>query len=362
MIMFFMLIFVPVSLILAYFPGTSRVWVFVSSILAIIPLAVMIRRGTEQIATKTGPSIGGLLNVSLGNTAELILALFVLVGGNTEVVKGQITGSIIGNSLLGLGLAILVGTWGKRNLKFNRDQVGLLSTLLILVLIGLLLPALFDFTERGIVQVPNAVSLDEQLSLAVSVVLILLYIGNLVYTLVTHDDIFSARPKSEHNKRTLEEDRWPVWKSLLVLLVATAFVAVESELISNALEETAGALGVTTFFLGVVVLAIIGNAAEYFSAIYFARQENMDIVMSITVGSTVQVALFVAPLLVLISYLIGSPMDLVFNNPIELIAIAAVAFVVNGISKDGEVTWFEGALLIGVYFLLAIAFFLVTPP
>jgi Ca2+:H+ antiporter len=217
-------------------------------------------------------------------------------------------------------------------LKFNRDQAGLLSTLLMLVLIGLLLPAIFDFTERDIVKAPNALTLDEQLSLAVSVVLILLYIGNLVYTLVTHEDLF-----------------------------ATAATAVEAELVSGALESTASTIGVTTFFLGVIVLAVIGNAAEYVSAIYFARKGNMDLVMPITVGSTVQVALFIAPLLVLVSYLIGEPMNLVFNNPIELIAIVGVAFAVNAIAKDGEVTWFEGALLIGVYLLMAIAFFLVTP-
>lgn len=357
----FMLVLIPISLVLAFLVNSSPVWVFLSSLLAIVPLAVWIRRGTEQIAFRTGPAIGSLLNISLGNAAELVLALFVLSAGHAEVVKGQITGSIIGNSLLGLGLAIIVGTWGKQNLKFNRDNAGLLSTLLMLVLIGLLLPAIFDFTERDIIKAPNAIALDETLSLAVSIVLILLYIGNLIYTLVTHHDVFST--KSEENEKLPEEQghRWSLGKSLLILFSATAVTALEAELVSGALEETAGMIGVTTFFLGVVILAVIGNAAEYVSAVYFARKGDMDFVMPITVGSTVQVALFVAPVLVLVSYMMGKPMDLVFNNPIELVAIAAVAFAVNAISKDGEVTWFEGALLLGVYILLAIAFFLVTP-
>ena len=362
MIFLWMLGFVPLSLVLALVLHAAPVWVFLSSVLAIVPLAVWIQRATEEIAHHTGSSIGGLLNVSFGNAAELIIALFVLTGGNPDVVKGQITGSIIGNSLFGLGLAILVGTWGKRNLKFNRDQAGLLSTMLVLVLIGLLLPAVFDFTERDIVRAPNTFALDERLSLAVSVVLILLYIGNLIYTLVTHDDIFSTNEQGNSGQQTEEtSEPWSLVKSLAVLIVATAVTAVEAELVSNALEATAGAIGVTTFFLGVVVLAVIGNAAEYITALHFARKGNMDLVMSITVGSTVQVALVVAPVLVLASYLIGKPMDLVFNNPIELVAIAGVAFAVNAISKDGEVTWFEGALLVGVYVLMAIAFFLVNP-
>jgi Ca2+:H+ antiporter len=362
MIFTYMLLFVPISLALAFLFPASPVLVFLSSVLAIVPLAVWIQRGTEQVALRMGPSIGGLLNVSFGNAAELILALFVLSAGHTAVVKGQITGSIIGNSLLGLGLATVVGTWGKPRLRFNRDQAGQHSTLLMLVLIGLLLPAIFDFTERDLARAPNAFQLDEQLSLIVSVVLILLYIANLIYTLVTHNDIFSGSGEEQPSDQgEAHENRWPIWKSLLVLFLATAVTAVEAELVSGALEGTASMLGVTTFFLGVIVLAVIGNAAEYVSAVYFARQEKMDIVMSITAGSTVQVALFVAPLLVLVSYFIGKPMDLVFNNPIELVAIAAVAFSVNAIARDGEVSWFEGALLLGTYLLMATAFFLVTP-
>ena len=356
--MFFtiMLVFVPASLILAYFFNFGPIWVFLSSILAIVPLAVWIRRSTEQIAMIAGPSIGGLLNVTFGNAAELILALFVLLSGETVVVKGQITGSIIGNGLLGLGLAVLIGTIGKQHQKFNRDRAGLLSTLLILVVIGLLVPALFNYTEADIATVPNVQSLDEWISLGVSIVLIVLYIANLIYTLITHRDVFQAEGQGGK-----EEAEWSLWKSLGILLAATAVTAWEADLVSGALTKSASQLGMTTFFLGVIVLAIIGNAAEYVSAVYFARRDQMSLVMAITVGSTIQVGLLLAPLLVLVSFFIGRPMNLVFPNPLELIAIAGVAFAVNAISQDGEVTWFEGALLIGVYILLGIAFFFVTP-
>jgi Ca2+:H+ antiporter len=358
----YLLIFIPVSLVLEYVVEVSPVWVFATSILAIVPLAVWIRRGTEQIAYKVGPSIGGLLNVTLGNTAELIIMFFILLNGSAEVVKGQITGSIISNSLLALGLAVFIGALSKKKLTFNRQKAGQLSTMLILVLIGLLLPAIFDFTERDIARAANASALDEYLSLAVSVILILLYFANLVYTLVTQRDVFSTQEENGETLPELEGDVWPVWKAVAVLVAATAVTTLEAEFISGALEQTAGQLGISVFFLGVTVLAVIGNFAEYVSAVYFARRGDMGLVMSVTVGGTIQIALFVAPLLVLVSYFIGSPMNLVFSNPIELIAIASVAFIVNAIAEDGEATWFEGALLIGVYVMLAIAFFFVTPP
>jgi Ca2+:H+ antiporter len=347
-----LLLLVPVSLGLTYFDAPP-LWIFATAAAAIIPLAEWIRRGTEQMAILAGPALGGLLNVTFGNAAELILALFVLTTGNTAVVKATLTGSIIGNSLLGLGLAILVGSWGREKQTFKRERAGLLSSLLILALIALLVPALFNYVERDLRGVSNARSLDERLSLGVSVVLILAYAGNLVYTLWTHRDVFAGAEGQE-------QATWSVWTALSVLLGATAVVAVEADLVSNALEATAGTLGLTEFFLGVIVLPLTGNAAEYFAAVYFARQNQMGLVMSIAVGSSIQIALLTAPLLVLISYAIGHPMNLVFSNPLELIAIAAVAFAVNAIAQDGETTWFEGLLLIAVYILLGMAFFFVT--
>ena len=355
-----LLVLVPVSLALSVISSVPRVVVFLSALFAIIPLAEWVRRATEQVAARAGSAIGGLMNVSFGNAPELILALFVLNAGHVDVVKAQITGSLIGNSLLGLGLAVVAGSFRSEVQKFNRERAGLLSSLLILVTIAVLLPALFDYTERGVLRNPDSAVLDEHLSLGVAVVLILVYIGNLVYTLVTHRDVFAQTPEPDERMDLGQPAPWPLSRSLLVLAAATAFTAIEAEIVSSTIEPTATRLGITPFFLGVVFLAIVGNAAEYISAVYFARRGRMGLVVGITVGSTIQVGLLVAPLLVIFSYFVGHRMNLVFNNPIELIAIAGAAFIVNSIAQDGETTWFEGVLLLAVYLLFALAFFLVT--
>jgi Ca2+:H+ antiporter len=345
---------IPMS-ILAPHLGAGPVLVFLLAGAAIVPLADWIRRATEQVAATAGSAIGGLLNVTFGNAAELILALFLLAKGSAGVVKASITGSIVGNSLLGLGLAILAGGWSRERQRFQRERAGLLSSLLILSVVALLVPALFDFTERQLRAVPAAGDLDERLSLGVAVVLLLAYAANLVYTLVTHRDLFAAEASEEDE--VLEP--WQLWRAMAVLVAATAAVAWEAELVSGALEATAGQLGLTTFFLGVIVLPLVGNAAEFFAAVYFARRDRMDLVMTIAVGSSIQIALFTAPLLVLLGQAMGKPMNLVFANPLELIAIAGVAFAVNAIAQDGETTWFEGVLLLAVYALLGLAFFFV---
>lgn len=373
MIMRLLLGFVPVSLVLGYGFHASPTWVFITALLGIIPLADLVRKATESVGEHAGQAIGGLLNVSFGNAPELILALFVLARGQVDVVKAQITGSIIGNALLGLGLAIVVGSWGRERQTFKRERASLLSSLLILSLIALLLPAVFDYTLRGMEggrHAALAAAVDERLSLCVAGLLIAVYIANLIYTLVTHRDVFAIGPEETDESAP---DGPPgeatagghghggagmsLGKGLGLLGIATVFTAAEAELVSGALESTAHSLGLGEFFLGVTVLAVVGNAAEYVSAVHFARQGKMGLVMTITVGSTIQIALLVAPLLVLTSYLMGKPMDLVFANPIELVAIAAVAFAVNAIAADGETTWFEGVLLLAVYALLALSFF-----
>ena len=359
MIFRWLLLLIPISLTMRYFFDLPPFVVFAAAILAIIPLAEWIRQATEQLAHKLGSTIGGLLNVTFGNMAELLLAIFVLLDGQQAVVKGQITGSIIGNSLLGLGLAVVVGTWGRDKQTFNKESAGRLSSLLILSVIALLLPALFNYTERGIVNQATANVLNEKLSLGVSVVLIAVYLANLVYTLITRRDVFESA--SENKDDSESGQNWSTRTAILILVVGTALTAWEAEIVSGGLESAAGTLGLSTFFLGVVVLAVIGNAAEYVAAIYFARKDDMTTVMGITVGSSIQVALLIAPLLVLISYAFGTPMNLVFANPLELIAIAAVAFIVNAIALDGETTWFEGVMLLAVYVILGMAFLFVTP-
>jgi Ca2+:H+ antiporter len=269
-----LLLLVPISIALALIEAVPRVLVFTAAILAIVPLAEWVRNATEHVAARAGSAIGGLLNVTFGNAPELILALFVLSGGHTAVVKAQITGSLIGNSLLGLGLAIVAGSFGRERQHFNRERAGLLSSLLILVTIAVMLPALFDYTERGVLRDPNTAALDEHLSLGVAVVLIIVYVGNLIYTLVTHRDLFARASAYSEEAEPEMAAPWPLRRSILILAGATILTAVEAELVSNTVEVTATRLGLTPFFLGVIVLAVVGNAAEYISAVYFARPDG----------------------------------------------------------------------------------------
>ena len=346
-----LLALVPLAPLLHYGFGAAPIWVFVAGIAGVAVLADWIRLATEHLAAQTGPAAGGLLQVSLGSLAELLLALFVLVRGETAVVHAQITGSIIGTSLLGLGLAIVAGGAGRPHQSFRRERASQLSTMLILVTIALLLPAVFDMTARHVTNNRHIAVSDEALSLAVSAVLLLLYAANLAYTLVTHRNVFAVDSDEEPTATT-----WSLATCLAVLAAATVAAAGDSELLSGALEDAAKTLHLSTTFVGVVVLALIGTIADLFSAVWFARQNRMGLVMSICIGSAIQMALVVAPLLVILSWALGRPMNLIFG-PLDLFAIAGTAFIVNAVAGDGETTWFEGVLLIGVYVLLASAFF-----
>lgn len=350
-----LLALVPVSLAMEHVFHAPALWTFVVSVMAIIPLASVVKDATEEVATHLGSTIGGLLNVSFGNASELILALFVLHAGEAEVAKAQITGSLIGNSLLGLGLGATLGGVKYATQGFDAKRTGVLSSLLTLVVFALLIPAMFDYTERDIKHIVDPSNLDLRMSLGVSVLLIGIYIANLVYTLVTHRDTFAD------NDEPHDVSDKPLWRSVTTLLVATVFVALVSEAVSGSLEAASSSLGVSKFFLGITLLAVVGNAAEYITAVYFARKNRMDLVMGITLGSTIQVGLLVAPVLVLASFAMGHPMTLVFRSPLELVAVTAAAFCVNAISRDGETNWFEGVLLLGVYLILSVAFFYVTP-
>lgn len=349
-----LLLLIPVSIALAWFQA-APLWIFVTAIGAIIPLSDYLRLGTEEASHHLGGAVGGLLNVTFGNAPELILAAFILRSGAVEVVRAQITGAFIGNGLLGLGLAIVVGSLGREKQTFKKESASMLSAMLMLCVVALLLPAMFDYAVRHGRHASEAQIRDDRLSLVVSGVLIAMYVGNLVYTLVTHRDIFAVEEPGED-----EQGRgWSLPVSLGVLLGATALTAVESELVSGALEAAAHTLGLSLVFLGIVVLAVVGNIPEKVTAIYFARRDRMGLVMTITVGSTIQIALLVTPLLVFISRLTGHPMNLVFASPLEMISFVSVALVVNAIARDGETTWFEGVLLLGVYVILATAYFFV---
>lgn len=346
---------IPVAPVLGFLTSVSPIWVFLAGAAAIAVLADWVRRATEHVASQAGPAIGGLMNISFGSLAELILAIFVLMAGKAEVVRAQITGSILGTSLFGLGLAIVVGSIGRDKQVFKRERAGQLSSLLILVVIALLLPAVFDLTGRLSSNADHILLTDEELSIGVSIVLLALYGANLVYTLITHRDVFASdEPREAH-------DGWPLAVSLLVLVAATAVIALEAHLVSGALEATADRMAVSPIFLGVIVLALVGTASDLFAASWFARKGKMGLVLNICVGSAIQIALVVAPALVLISWLIGHPMTLVFSSPLDLFAIAGTAFIVNAIAADGETTWFEGVLLVGVYVLFGLAFFFTSP-
>jgi len=345
-----LLLFVPLSLALHHFSLAGPQWVFLSGLVAIGVLADWVRRGTEQVAEHAGSTIGSLLNISFGNAAELVLALFVLSQAQTRVVQAQITGSIIGTTLLFFGIAALVGGLRHERQTFSQAQVGLQSTLLLLLAVAILLPAIFDMTERLQSPGANLSLLDERLSLCVSVVLLLLYGAHLVYVLVTHRVMFGRGS-------TGGAPEWSLPLGLAVMVGGTIGIAFESELVSARLAETASDLGLSPVFMGVVVLALIGTVADLFAAVAFALADKMDIVLGLCVGSAIQIALVVAPVLVLVSWAIGHPMNLVFGSPLDLFAIASAAFIVRVIAADGETTWFEGFLLIGVYVLFALAYF-----
>ena len=350
-----LLVFIPISLALKYLVGASALLVFATSAVAVAALAEWVRRSTDQLADRVGPAIGGLLTITFGSIAELVLALFVLIRGQANVVQAQIAGSILATSLFGLGLAIIVGGATRERQHFKPERAGLLSTLLILVVIALLLPAAFDLTERTSGHTARLGVSDEDVSLGVSVVLLLLYFANLIYTLVTHRDVFSA------DKPEGRSGGWSLALSLAVLIGATAAIALEAELLSGALEEAAVSLHLSPMFLGVIVLALVGTAGDLFAASWFAHEDRMGLVLQICIGSAIQVALVLAPLLVIVSWFLGRPMNLVFSNPLHLFAIASTAFIVNSVARDGETTWFEGVLLVGVYVLFGLAFFFLSP-
>jgi len=345
-----LLLFVPLSLALRYLLDAPPSWVFLTGAAAITILADWIRRATEQLAQRAGSTIGGLLNVSFGNAAELLLALFVLSAAQTRIVQAQITGSIIGTALLFLGISAFVGGIGRARQSLSRSSAGLLPTLLFLVLIAVLLPAVFDLTQRITAPEADISRLDERLSLGVSVVLLLIYAASLVYTLITNRNVFAPDAAGG-------APEWGLPRALLVMVASTTLIAIESELAASALEATSTQLGLSPVFMGVVVLALVGTASDLFAAVVFARRDNMDIVFGMCIGSAIQIALVVGPILALVSWLIGHPMSLVFGSPLDLFAIASTAFIVRAIAGDGETTWFEGLLLIGVYILIALAYY-----
>jgi Ca2+:H+ antiporter len=359
---------VPVAIALRFVPGLeNQTALFIVACLAIIPLAGWMGRATEHLAEHLGQGIGGLLNATFGNAAELIIALFALSKGLDGVVKASITGSIIGNILLVLGLSFFAGGVKFRQQKFNRTAASINATALTLAAIALIIPTVFH-QAAAVVPVTQGgwtPAKEQSLSLAIAIVLIVTYALTLLFSLITHKELFAGGEESHDvfaevgKERTVAEEHgvsWSVRKSATILLIATAFVALVSEFLVGAVEGARETLGLTEVFVGVIVVAIVGNAAEHSSAILMAMRNKMDLSMGIALGSSLQIALFVAPVLLFASYLFGRPMNLEFTIP-EVVAVVTSIIIVEQISSDGESNWVEGVQLLSVYAILAILFY-----
>jgi Ca2+:H+ antiporter len=315
----------------------------------------MMGRATEELAARSGPGIGGLLNVTFGNAPELIIALFALGAGLHEVVKASLVGSIIGNILLVMGAAMFVGGLGREKQTFSATAVSAQTSMLLLAATGMLMPAIYELVEGQGLPIPGAERVDfgstvEHLSLAVAIVLIATYVIGLFFSLKTHRDIFNPPYEDED---TLG---WSTRTSVLMLAGAGVAVGVMSEILVGSISEASHSIGLSEFFIGAIVVAIVGNAAEHWVAVLVARKDKMDLSVNIAIGSSAQVALFVAPVLVVTSFFIGpGPLPLVFNG-FELGGVLLAILIANYVTQEGESNWFEGVQLLAVYLILAIAF------
>jgi Ca2+:H+ antiporter len=353
---YLLLPFIPLAIALDL-ADVSPVVVFFSSALGVIPTAALMGRATEELAARSGPGIGGLLNVTFGNAPELIIALFALHAGLHEVVKASIIGSVIGNVLLVLGASMFVGGLGRDRQRFSRTSAAAQSAMLLLAIVAMMMPAIFELVEGKGLPLPGAehVAYDstvERLSLAVAIVLILSYGCGLLFSLRTHRDLFNppSAGDDEHG------EPWTVRRSVGALALAGVAVGVMSEILVGSISEAATSIGLTEFFVGAIVVAIVGNAAEHWVAVLVARKDKMDLAVNIAIGSSAQIALFVAPALVLVSFVLGpGPMPLVFNG-FELGGVFLAVLIAIHVTNEGESTWFEGVQLLAVYAVLALAF------
>ncbi|NEQ77445.1 MAG: calcium/proton exchanger [Okeania sp. SIO2C9] len=353
-----LLVFIPISIAGNFLEWGSSA-IFITSAIAIIPLAGWMGTATEEIAVVLGPNLGGLLNATFGNATELIIGIIALNAGLVSVVKASITGSIIGNLLLVMGLSMFLGGLRFKEQKFQSVVARLNASAMNLAVIAILVPTAVNATSDGISQ-----NTMQNLSGAVAVVLIAVYILTLLFSMKTHSYLYEvgvAGNESEDSDSNSESEEHSEHKPNLVLwisvlLVATLAVAFESELLVDSLEEATATLGLTTLFTGVIVVPIIGNAAEHATAVTVAMKNKMDLSVSVAVGSSLQIALFVAPVLILAGLLLGQPMDLNFN-PFELVAVVVAVLIANSVSSDGRSDWLEGALLLAAYAVLGLAFY-----
>lgn len=349
-----LIVALPVAIWLRW-SDASPLLVFVASALAVVPLAGLIGRATEELAARMGPGVGGLLNATFGNGAELLIGAFALQRGLIDVVKASLSGSIIGNLLLVFGLAVVAGGWGRTHQRFSRTAAGAQNATLFLAVVALVMPAVYDISVLGSIEARSP-QLD-RLSLLSAIVLLIAYVAGLVFSLRTHSDVFQALP-DRHDEETAEfvqhQPTMSTRAATTLLGVATILTAVAAEILVGSVEQAARSIGLNDMFVGMIIVAIVGNAAEHFSAVLVARRGDMQLAMNIATASSVQIALLVAPVLVLLSWTFGAPMNLVFH-PFELFGIALAVGATTLVSLDGESNWYEGVLLLAVYALLAIA-------
>jgi len=345
-----LLLFVPLA-IGAELAHASPVIVFALSALAIVPLSGFLGKATEEIAVHTGPTAGGLLNATLGNLAELIIALLALRAGLLDLVKASITGSILGNLLLVLGLSQLMGGFRHKTQRFGVALAGLNVSLLVVAVIGLVIPAVYHATH-----VDPTRELTRRVSLGVSALLIAGYLLSLVYSMGTHRSVFGESRDIAELEHDEQHTAWSLRRSLVVLLVSAGFVGWLSEILVGSTEEAIKHIGLSEIFVGLIIVPIIGNAAEHSSAVLMAMKNRMDLAVSIAMGSSAQVALLIAPVLVFAGLAFGQPMDLAFSA-FEVVAVALAVTVANTVVRDAESNWLEGAFLLLAYGMLAVAFF-----
>lgn len=342
----YFLIFVPIS-IGAELVGVSQTWMFLLSALAIIPLAGLMGEATEEISFYAGPRVGGFLNATFGNATELIIAFFALKAGLFEVVKASIVGSVIGNILLVLGLSMLAGGLKYKTQKFNPKSLDVSASMLLFAVIGLVIPAVFTHTIN-----PELLTTRyEGLSILVAVIMITIYILSLVFSFYTHKDLYFVEPDKE------SQPKWSMRTAILVLVGATVLIGVESELFVGAVEPMSETLGLSEFFIGIILVPIIGNAAEHSTAVIMAIKNRMEVAVEIAIGSSLQIILFVTPVLIFLS-LLFSPMSIIFNA-FELVALVFAVLIANKVADDGESNWLEGVQLVAVYVIIAASFFVI---
>jgi Ca2+:H+ antiporter len=348
-----LLIFLPIS-IAGHYLEWGETQVFITAALAIIPLAAFMGLATEEIAVVVGPNLGGLLNATFGNATELIIALVALKGGLIDVVKATLTGSIIGNLLLVMGFAMLLGGLRYKEQVFQSSAAGMNASVMNLAVISILLPTAVEYTSTGIGE-----DSIQKLSVAVAVVLIIVYGLSLLFSMKTHAylyDVGIAEQEEDPEASEHSPKKPNLWLWVAVLLVVTLGVAIASELLVDSLEVATETLGLSSLFTGVILLPIIGNAAEHATAVTVAMKNKMDLSVSVVMGSSLQIAFFVAPVLVIAGWFMGQPMDLDFN-PFELVAVVVAVLIVNSISNDGRSNWLEGTLLLATYTIIGLAFF-----